>query len=221
MYPMPRMLRPFALPWLMLCICLLGARATAQDPRSRPKPNVLVITVDTFRPDHLGAYGYGRPTSPHLDSIAADGVVFRQAYSTSAWTAPGLISLLTSLDAPSHGVDVRGKSIRPGVVTLADALRAGGYRAPDIFFLTDIPNFHHLGFESYSKRSQYIRDGDEILFRWLQEEASSSQEPTAICISPTIRARRMSRCICVRPSARHTTRCRGPGDFWRGRRWTW
>ncbi|MBT3342354.1 MAG: VanZ family protein [Gemmatimonadetes bacterium] len=161
----------------MLCVSLSFSHALAQDLQATTRPNVLVITVDTFRPDHLGAYGYSRPTSPHIDSIAAQGVVFRKAYTTSAWTAPGLISLLTSLDAPTHGVDVRGKSIRPGVVTLADALRAGGYRAPDILFLTDIPNFHHLGFEPYSKRNQYIRNGDEILFRWLQEEAHTSTDP--------------------------------------------
>ncbi len=142
------------------------------------RPNVLVISVDTFRPDHLGAYGYERPTSPHIDTIAAGGVVFLNAYTTSAWTTPGLISLLTSLDAPSHGVDIRGKSIHPNVVTLADALRDGGYRAPDIFALTDIPNFHHMGFEPYPKRSEHIRrGGDEILFRWLEEEANRSDAP--------------------------------------------
>jgi len=155
--------------WLLAFTVSTGAVIAEVGPR----PNVLVITVDTFRPDHLGAYGYDRHTSPHIDSIAARGVVFSKAYTTSAWTTPGLISLLTSLDAPSHGVDIRGKSIHPNVVTLPDVMREEGYRAPDIFFLTDIPNFHYLGLEPYAKRREYVRQGDEILFRWLQEEADA------------------------------------------------
>lgn len=165
--------------WLLaLSSCLLWVPALAANGmEAAPRPNVLVITVDTFRADHLGVYGYPRPTSPHIDSLAAGGVVFRNAYTTSAWTTPGLISLLTSQYAPTHGVDVRGKSIRPDVVTLVDAIRAGGYRAPDIFFLTDIPNFHDLGFEDYPDRRQYLHEGDEILFHWLREEATASPAP--------------------------------------------
>lgn len=141
------------------------------------RPNIVLITVDTFRPDHLGYYGHHRDTSPNLDSLSAEGVFFRQAFTSSGWTAPGLISILTSLYAPRHGVDIRGRSIDAEVTTLPEALRAAGYRAPDVFFLTDIPNFRHLGLEAYPRRNRYLRDGDEILFRWLEEEAAASQQP--------------------------------------------
>jgi arylsulfatase A-like enzyme len=136
---------------------------------------VLLITVDTFRPDHLGYYGYPHPTSPHLDSLASEGVFFKQAFTSSGWTSPGLISILSGLYAPTHGVDIRSRELDPEVTTLPEAFRAAGYAAPDIFFLTDIPNFGHLGFEPYADRSRYLHEGDQILFKWLEEEAPRHQ----------------------------------------------
>ena len=139
------------------------------------RPNILLVTVDTFRPDHLGYYGYPLDTSPHLDTLSSEGVFFKQAFSSSGWTTPGLISILTSLYAPTHGVDIRGRSLAPQVETLVDALRGAGYRVPDLFFLTEIPNFANLGFEAYAKRDQLIHDGDEILFHWLEQESDPEQ----------------------------------------------
>ena len=135
-------------------------------------PNIILITVDTFRPDRLGYFGNDRDTSPILDALSEEGVFFTQAFTTSAWTTPGLISLHTSLYAPAHRVDVRGRSLAPEVETLADVLVAAGYRAPDIFFLTDVPNFKNLGLQPYEGRRLHLRQGDEILFRWLEEEAA-------------------------------------------------
>jgi arylsulfatase A-like enzyme len=156
---------------IRLLLLLLALPCAAADLR----PNVLLITVDTFRPDHIGYYGYPHPTSPHLDSIAAEGVFFRQAFSSSGWTSPGLVSILTGLYAPTHGVDIRSQELDPEVTTLPEAFRAAGYAAPDIFFLTDIPNFGELGFEGYANRGRYLHDGDQILFRWLAEEAPQHQ----------------------------------------------
>ncbi|MCC7263635.1 MAG: VanZ family protein [Candidatus Latescibacteria bacterium] len=156
---------------LLFLLLLLAGPAGAVDPR----PNVLLITVDTFRPDHIGYYGYPHATSPHLDSIAAEGVFFKQAFSSSGWTSPGLISILSGLYAPTHGVDIRSQELDPGVTTLPEAFRAAGYAAPDIFFLTEIPNFGELGFEPYPSRDRYIHDGDQILFKWLAEEAPRHQ----------------------------------------------
>lgn len=134
------------------------------------RPNIILVTVDTFRPDHIGYYGHSRDTSPHLDAFSREGVFFREAFTTSAWTTPGLISILTSLDAPAHGVDVRGRALDPAVVTLPERLAAAGYLVPDIFFLTDLPNFSNLGFGSYPDRDRFIDQDDDILFRWLERE---------------------------------------------------
>jgi choline-sulfatase len=163
---------------IILCVsCALGNSVMAEDQQVRDRPNILLITVDTFRPDHLGYDGYPHATSPNLDTLSEAGVFFKKAYTTSGWTAPGLISIHTSLYAPAHGVDVRGRSMDASITTLAEALRGAGYRAPDIFFLSDIPNFKNLGLEPWARRGQYVQDGDEILFRWLEEEATNSNQP--------------------------------------------
>src|SRR5262249_28521742 len=59
-------------------------------------PNVILITVDTLRADHLGAYGYTRPTSPNFDTFAKESILFRRAYSQAPETNPSLASLMTS-----------------------------------------------------------------------------------------------------------------------------
>lgn len=59
------------------------------------RPNVLLITIDTMRPDHLGFGGATHPTSPALDELARGGLVFSRAYSQSGWTIPSIASVLT------------------------------------------------------------------------------------------------------------------------------
>ena len=167
-------------PWLCLCLAIALPAAGATTPQ--PPPNILLITADTFRPDRLGYYRAGRlgegGISPHLDTLSSEGVFFRQAFTTSAWTAPGLISIHTSLHAPVHGVDVRGRSLDPSVTTLAEALTAAGYRAPGVFFLKNVPNFLHLGMdESFPDRDRYLREGDEVLFHWLEHESARDDRP--------------------------------------------
>ena len=71
-----------------------------QDTRS----SVILLVVDTLRADHLGTYGYLRPTSPNLDAWAQDGRVYEHAYSTSAWTLPAFASLYTGYLPLRHRV---------------------------------------------------------------------------------------------------------------------
>ncbi|MDP6775942.1 MAG: sulfatase-like hydrolase/transferase, partial [Candidatus Latescibacteria bacterium] len=153
----------------ILCLIAVPVRAPAQ------KPNVLLITVDTFRPDHIGVYGYGRNTTPALDRLAEDGVVFTDAISSSSWTTPGLLSGLTGLWAPTHGVDVRGKALRKGTPTMATLLREAGYAAPDILYLSSLPNFQNLGLTAtYPERDRYLPSGDEVLFKALEAYQDST-----------------------------------------------
>jgi arylsulfatase len=70
----------------------------------RRLPTILLITLDTTRADHLGCYGYPRPTSPHLDRFAAESLVFEQAISSATWTLPAHVSLFTGKFTASHGV---------------------------------------------------------------------------------------------------------------------
>jgi arylsulfatase A-like enzyme len=85
--------------------------------------NIILISLDTVRPDHLGCYGYQSNTSPAIDRLATDGVLFKNAYSTTSWTLPGHVSLLTSLDCLHHQVYFPLQRMSPEVLTLADILR--------------------------------------------------------------------------------------------------
>jgi arylsulfatase A-like enzyme len=87
--------------------------------------NFLLITVDCLRPDHLGCYGYRRPTSPVLDRLAGEGVLFRQAMTNGGWTQPGTIALLTS----TYGLMYEGcrQPLSPRRPSLPEALQRRGY----------------------------------------------------------------------------------------------
>ena len=85
------------------------------------------------------------------------------------------MSVLTGLYAPTHAVDVRGKSLRPGTETFATLLSRAGYAVPDILYLSSIPNFQNLGLsQSYTDRDRYLPSGDEVLFRALEAYRDST-----------------------------------------------
>jgi arylsulfatase A-like enzyme len=88
--------------------------------------NLILISIDTLRADHLGCYGYDRPTSPVLDRLAADSIVFENVSSAAPWTLPAHASLFTGLYAQRHGV-VSFTDFMPPVPTLAAILQAQGY----------------------------------------------------------------------------------------------
>jgi len=66
--------------------------------------SIVLITIDTLRADHLSCYGYERETSPHIDSIAKQGILFKNVIAPSSWTAPSMVSLFTSTYPINHGV---------------------------------------------------------------------------------------------------------------------
>ena len=104
--------------------------AIAGLPAALPgSPNVLVIVVDTLRADHLSSYGYERPTSPNIDPIAGQGVVFENAFSTSSWTLPSHVSLLTGFYPHEHGVEWNTSRalVDSRHPTLTEVLRSRGY----------------------------------------------------------------------------------------------
>ncbi len=92
------------------------------------RPRVIVLYVcDSLRPDHLSCYGYRRLTSPNIDRLAADGVLFRRAFAESTWTRPVAASLMSSLYPPTHGVLTLYDALHEDIPTLAGALRERGY----------------------------------------------------------------------------------------------
>lgn len=93
-----------------------------------PPPNVLLISLDTLRPDHLGCYGYTKLTSPHLDRLARAGIVLTNCRCQAPWTLPSHMSLFTSTLPTYNGVDGLNKSLPAEFHTLAQHLRENGYR---------------------------------------------------------------------------------------------
>jgi arylsulfatase A-like enzyme len=94
----------------------------------KDKINVLLISIDSLRPDHLGCYGYERDTSPVMDRLAREGVLFENTISTTSWTLPSHISLFTSMDIMVHGVEGDGLSLHHDIGTLAQVLKEDSYR---------------------------------------------------------------------------------------------
>ncbi len=90
-------------------------------------PNVVLIVVDTLRADHLGAYGYARPTSPRLDDLAASGVRFATTRSASSWTASSVASIFTGLYPAVHGLEKGDDVLAGDLTTLAERFAANGY----------------------------------------------------------------------------------------------
>lgn len=109
-------------------LLIAAALAAACGGEPRP-PNVVLISIDSLRPDHLGAYGYDRDTSPHLDALARSSVVFERAWSTSTWTLPSHVSLLTGLHPRAHGVTRWKRRIPAALPLLPELLAARGYRS--------------------------------------------------------------------------------------------
>ncbi len=89
--------------------------------------NVMLIVCDALRPDRLGCYGYGKKTSPSLDHLAREGVLFKSCYAQAPWTKPSVASLLSSLYPAVHGVN-RWESVVPdAVTTLPEIMRKAGF----------------------------------------------------------------------------------------------
>ena len=113
---------------LLLLVAVAGA---CRAPETRP--DVVVIVLDAVRADHLSAYGYGRLTTPVIDRLAADGVLYQHAISAGTWTVPGHASLLTGRVPSSHGAYRApggmnaATALDPSVETLAERLSAAGY----------------------------------------------------------------------------------------------
>ena len=89
--------------------------------------NVLVVLIDTLRPDHLGCYGYGRDTSPNIDALADDGVRFTKMVSQASWTRSSVASLFTSNYPTVHGAEGLLDPVRSDLVMLPEVFHTNGY----------------------------------------------------------------------------------------------
>lgn len=91
-------------------------------------PNVLLICVDTLRADHVGLYGYHRPTTPNVDAFFESGHVYERAYSVAPSTIPSVMSILTGRYPHHHGVRLIAQKLPTSEITITDRLRQAGFQ---------------------------------------------------------------------------------------------
>ncbi|MCJ7750206.1 MAG: sulfatase, partial [Armatimonadetes bacterium] len=123
------------------CGCSGGKQETSQPPKRAASPaamekiragvgeaNLIVIVLDSARPDHFGAYGYDRDTTTNIDALFAESIVFEQAYTQAPNTKASIASLFTSQSPTTHGVIGIEVALPPSTPTLPQVLSENGFR---------------------------------------------------------------------------------------------
>lgn len=140
-----------------------GASHSA-DELPRPTTNVVIFLIDTLRADKLGAYGYSKPTSPAIDALAAEGVVFERAQAPAPWTLPSVPSIQTSTFLCEHGVGIEGQKLSAHIPTMAERLKQIAYATGSFYannFAGPLTNMHR-GFDLCKSAEQHFTDGTHI-----------------------------------------------------------
>ncbi len=178
--------RPIAL--LIACCLAIAACRKAAPPDS--VDTVVLFSIDSLRADHVGALGYGSPTTPSIDSLAARGVVFTRAYSTTSWTLPAHVSMLTGLDAEVHGVERDGFTIPATVRTIAERAQAAGIETAGVFsgpYLQPVYGFGR-GFRTYANCSGLGSDDSGLGRDWVGREEAQRRTRESVT-NPCVRER--------------------------------
>jgi arylsulfatase A-like enzyme/cytochrome c-type biogenesis protein CcmH/NrfG len=135
-----------------LVVTVFGCSRAERQPASAR--NLVIITIDTLRADHVGAYGYTRARTPTLDALAQRGVLFDRAYSAAPITLTSHATIMTGRYPPGHGARDNGIHLSENVPTLAATLKADGFRTAA--FVAAFPLDHQFGldrgFDVYSDR---------------------------------------------------------------------
>lgn len=171
-------LRPSALA-IALTTLLSGLSGCREDSSGAAGPNVILISLDSCRPDHLSAYGYSRPTSPRLDELAARGTLFENCFSSTSWTLPAHMALFTSLPDTAHGVYDNGQPpLDPYRVVLAQQFKARGYATAGFVsgpYLHPAFGFDR-GFDEYFNCTSYLDAKDFTDSRFREFKADAHRE---------------------------------------------
>ncbi len=149
--------------------------AVALPSRAGRAPNVLLVLVDTLRADHLGTYGYSRPTSPYLDALAAQGVVFERAMAPAPWTVPTVRALMSGRYPSDLGLSSpwSAPTVPARVATLAERFQAAGYRT---LALSDHPGLNVTGFGRGFERFDALPQDPAEMWGWAETEAATLLE---------------------------------------------
>ncbi len=106
---------------------LIMALVSCGPAEEASRPNVVLIVIDALRRDHVGCYGYERPTSPVMDALAGESILFENAISHAPWTKTSFATMMTSLYPHQHGVTGWESVMPDSLVTLPEVLRDNGY----------------------------------------------------------------------------------------------
>jgi len=130
------------------------------------RPDIVLITLDAARPDHFGCYGYHRDTTPRIDALAEEGLLFSAATALAPYTLCSVPTMLTGRCFLHHGVVQPGHALSPQATTLAETLAAHGYQT---VALTATPN---------NSRSLRLDQGYELFVEmWQQVEGPAAIDP--------------------------------------------
>ena len=173
--------------WMVLLLLFLPT--CKQEPEV--PPNILLITVDTLRPDRLGCYGCPIPLSPAIDALAEEGILFKNCFAHASFTLPSLASLMTGQIASKLGVKGNTSPLPESSNTLASALKERGYRTAAF-----VSNFNlrpklrfDIGFDHYdadlttpepNRPDVLTRNADkttEAALAWLRSNSNEKQPP--------------------------------------------
>jgi len=158
--------------FLALTVLLAGC-GVEHDPR----PNIILISIDTMRADHLGCYGYARNTSPVIDSLAAAGIMFSHFQAQAPHTTPAHATIWTGLSVAAHGAGTRdglNYGLDPELPNIATVLKKAGYITLGMVNVSILGNDYGVatGFDYYSWNENGAgRAGETVdeYLRWLDE----------------------------------------------------
>lgn len=157
-----------------LAAAALLAPAQAEEPQ--PPLNILLLTIDCLRPDHMSVYGYARSTTPQLEAFAREAWVFENAFATSAWTSPGIVSMLTGYYPPVHGQNGRHSAYDDQLASPLRVLAERGYevlgrsgRGPTYGGLGVETELGDVDFEAFV-RERAARSDARPFFAWLHSK---------------------------------------------------
>ncbi len=162
---------------LAYCITLLVSApfVTAKDSS---RPNIVLITINVFRVDHLSIYGYDRVTTPAIDQLSEEALIFTKAYAQAGYTFPNMMSILTSLYPQSHQVlDIMKDQLSAKIQTLPEILSRHGYKTG---WFADLHEPHLAleagygrGFDDKTRIGLQL-EGHESIHQWIKKNRSDN-----------------------------------------------
>ncbi|MEK7448766.1 MAG: sulfatase-like hydrolase/transferase [Planctomycetota bacterium] len=180
----------YAVKYILLLLLILLFGCNAADDKATPlissdikpsRPNVILISLDTVRTDHLSCYGYPKPTTPNIDNLARDGILFTKAIAQSSWTLPSHVSIMTSLYPDVHQIYGRDKRLGDKALTLAEILKLYGYRTAAFSGGFDVHSRHGLaqGFDIYQHNESWLGGFNQTVpqaVNWLKSEVAGREQ---------------------------------------------